>query len=49
MSDIYVKAWKLLIQRIDSKTGWGKNELKQLMLDCLVEAGNPAEGGKHGE
>ena len=37
--DIYVKAWKLLLERIEKKTGWGKNELKQLMIECLLDAG----------
>jgi len=39
MKDIYLKAWKLLRERIEAKTGWGKVELKQLMLDCLIKAG----------
>ncbi len=36
---MYQRAWKLLIERIEQKTGWGKVELKQLMLQCLVDAG----------
>ena len=37
--NIYQKAWELLLLRLDSKVGWGKVELKTLMLQCLVEAG----------
>ena len=33
------KAWELVLARLDEKTGWGRTELKQLMLECLVEAG----------
>lgn len=40
--NIYQIAWKLLLERIEAKTGWGKVELKQLMLKCLVEAGETA-------
>ena len=36
---IYFKAWKLLLARIENKTGWGKEELKKLMLQCLIDAG----------
>ncbi len=36
---IYQKAWKLLLPRIEQKTGWGKEELKKLMLQCLIYAG----------
>lgn len=36
---IYQKAWKLLLERIERKTGWGKNELKQMMIECLIDAG----------
>jgi len=34
--DVYRKAWELLLSKIENKTGWGKNELKQLMLECLI-------------
>lgn len=34
--DIYQKAWSRLLKEIESKTGWGKNDLKNLMLDCLI-------------
>ncbi len=37
--NIYLRAWKLLLERIESKTGWGKEELKKLMLACLIDAG----------
>ena len=34
--NVYCTAWKLLLIKIEVKTSWGKNELKQLMLECLV-------------
>lgn len=34
--DVYQKAWQRLLREIENKTGWGKVELKNLMLDCLV-------------
>lgn len=37
----YQRAWLLLIDRIQPKTSWGRNELRDLMLRCLVDAGNP--------
>jgi hypothetical protein len=37
--NIYQKAWKLLLERLDQKTSWGKEELKKLMLKCLIDAG----------
>lgn len=37
---IYRSAWKLLLQRLESKTSWGKEELKRLMLQCFVDAGD---------
>jgi len=36
---MYQKAWALLLKRLDAKTAWGRNEIKQLMLEVLVEAG----------
>lgn len=39
MENIYLKAWLLLLERLESKTGWGKGELKELMLKCLLDAG----------
>ena len=36
--DIYQTAWSLLRKRIEKKTGWGKEQLKHLMLECLEEA-----------
>lgn len=35
----YQVAWELLLRKIELKTGWGRNELKQAMLESLVEAG----------
>jgi len=39
MNPIYLKAWKLLLKRLEAKTGWGKEEIKKLMLQCLLDAG----------
>lgn len=36
---MYQKAWELFLKRIEAKTSWGKLELKQLMLQCLIDAG----------
>jgi CRISPR/Cas system Type II protein with McrA/HNH and RuvC-like nuclease domain len=36
----YKIAWQLLLKRIENKTTWGKNELKQLMLECLIDQTN---------
>jgi len=41
--NIYQKAWQKLLKGIERKTGWGKLELKQLMLECLI---NPDEEAK---
>lgn len=38
MMDQHAKAWKLLLARIEAKTSWGKIELKNLMLECLIDA-----------
>lgn len=38
---MYQNAWRLLLVRIESKTSqklWDKNELKQLMLQCMIDA-----------
>ena len=35
--DVYQRAWASLLQRIEGKTSWGRNELKQQMLEALVE------------
>lgn len=37
--NVYQQAWKLLLARIEEKTSWGRNDLKNLMLECLVRAG----------
>jgi len=37
---IYLEAWKLLLERLERKTGWGKEEVKRLMLQCLLDAGD---------
>jgi len=36
---LYQKAWELLLDRIQAKTGWGNVELQKLMLRCLIDAG----------
>ena len=41
--NLYLIAWKLLLERLEQKTGWGKEEIKKLMLKCLLDAGD-AEG-----
>lgn len=38
--NIYQEAWKLLLERIKVKTGWGNVELQKLMLQCLIDAGD---------
>ncbi len=41
--NIYLKAWKLLMVKLEQKTSWGKEELKKLMLQCLLDAGTETE------
>jgi hypothetical protein len=35
---VFQKAFDKALERINTKTGWGKNELKDMMLTCLAEA-----------
>ena len=42
--NIYLVAWKLLLGRLEQKTGWGKEEIKKLMLKCLLDAGEEEVG-----
>ena len=35
--DVYQRAWASLLKRIEAKTSWGRNELKQQMLEALTE------------
>lgn len=42
--NIYLVAWKLLLERLEQKTGWGKEEIKKLMLKCLLDAGEEEVG-----
>lgn len=42
---VYQRAWKLLLERIEQKTGWGKEQLKNLMLQCMIDAGEEPESG----
>ena len=37
----YAEAWQLLNERLDEKTNWGRVELRQLMLECLIKTGLP--------
>lgn len=46
--DVYQRAWASLLQRIEAKTSWGRNELKQQMLEALVEAGETSYLDKDG-
>ena len=36
--NIYQKAWQRLLKEIERKTGWGKVELKQVMLECFTDS-----------
>jgi hypothetical protein len=40
---MYRKAWELLLKNIEKKTSWGRNEIKQEMLECLIKAGEENE------
>ncbi len=42
----YQKAWELLLKRIEEATSWGKEQLKQVMLECLIQAGSKDETSK---
>jgi hypothetical protein len=44
--NVYQRAWELMLQRIEQKTGWGKEQLKNLMLQCFIDAGkeSPSDG-----
>jgi len=42
MIDIYQKAFVLFLKRLEQKTTWGKQEVKNLLLECLVEVGQSA-------
>jgi hypothetical protein len=35
---VYQLAWLLLKGRIEQKTSWGRNELADIMKDCLLKA-----------
>ena len=37
MVPIPARAWALLLERIEQKTSWGKEELKVLMLRCIID------------
>jgi hypothetical protein len=43
---VYQKAWELLLKRIEEKTSWGKEQLKQVVLECLIQAGRKEETSK---
>jgi len=40
---VYQKAWQRLLRELDKKTGWGKIELKTLMLKCLTDPDKEGE------
>ena len=35
---VYKDAWELLKEKLQNKTTWGKNEMLDLMKDCLIES-----------
>ena len=35
---VYKDAWELLKEKLQRKTTWGKNEMLDLMKDCLIES-----------
>jgi len=35
---VYKDAWELLKEKLQQKTTWGKNEILDLMKDCLIES-----------
>lgn len=35
---IYRRAWQLLLKKLDRQTGWGKEEVKRAMFECLQMA-----------
>ncbi len=41
MADLYQRAWELLLARIKSREYWSDEDVQRMMLECLVEAGNP--------
>jgi hypothetical protein len=43
MDNIYQIAWFYLLRQIEAKPTWGKQELKNLMLNVLVSAGYEKE------
>jgi hypothetical protein len=37
VNNYYKLVLKRILDRIEGKTSWGKNELKDMILECLVE------------
>jgi hypothetical protein len=46
--EIYRRAWNLLQGRIENKTTWGKNELRDQMFQVLQQAVDEVKGGENG-
>jgi hypothetical protein len=42
----YQKAWELLLKRTEERPSWGGEQLKQVMLECLIQAGSKEEASK---
>lgn len=38
---MYQKAWKLFLERLagDGRKQWGKDHIRSLVLECMVDAG----------
>ena len=36
----FQKAWELLLKRIEEKASWDKEQLMQIMLESLIQAGS---------
>lgn len=43
-SPVYQWAWERFEKELAQQTGWGRNQLKQLMADCLAGAVRDANG-----
>lgn len=39
----FSKAWQLLKERVEAKSSWGRQELKNLMFECLHEGAKEHE------
>ncbi len=43
---IHEKAIKLFLEKIEGKTGWGKVELKTMLLECILEASSHGDASE---